>query len=610
MSRGRRVLAMGYRSLGSSRPIRALKDEGRDSIEKNLTFAGFLVLDCPLKPDSRAVINEIKSSDHRVVMITGDAVLTAAEVARQVGIIPTAKVEGIHETYWLQQIGGDDGNSRSEDPLSNFGFVPLVSQIEVNGGHHNSFLPFLDNSDKLAAMVEGCTASFCLTGDMLVKVATAAFSGGGSDSIGSAQELRRANASVAQMSEKTILLHPRSQEVLKKLVQVVSVFARHSPHQKEAVVAAFNLSGHYTLYCGDGTNDTPSLKRAHVGISIINAPGAESKQRQANVSLSRLKADNKKGRKAQKQGKKVKDESSSRARSVEESLRLLREAQEEIDCAELGDASIASPFTSKQVSIICCKHVLQQGRCTLVTMLQIYKILGINCLVNAMVLSILSLKGVKQGDRQLTILGTIVAALFFFVTRAKPLETLSAQRPSPSVLCSHALLSITLQFSIHFIAIIVACSAALAFVDPYDPSIVADGPFNPNVLNTCTFMLTALATINTFAVNYRGRPFTENLRENKLMMRSLMACYTALLLCAFEAFPPLNDLLQLSSFPDITKQVAAAAGDSGSEELAVNEWLSSILRVVDFPAFMCTLMLADTALSFLVERTIIRIFKC
>lgn len=169
-----------------------------------------------------------------------------------------------------------------------------------------------------------------------------------------------------------------------------------------------------------------------------------------------------------------------------------------------------------------------QGRCTLVTMLQIYKILGINCLVNAMVLSTLSIHGAKQvtlgelimlnglesfianqllfsfyltmqGDRQLTVLGVVVAALFFFVTRAKPIDALSKARPPPSVLCPHALLSIALQFAIHFGAILLACRASLAFVDPFDPSIVADGPFNPNVLNTCTFMLTVLSTINTFA---------------------------------------------------------------------------------------------------------------
>lgn len=45
-----------------------------------------------------------------------------------------------------------------------------------------------------------------------------------------------------------------------------------------------------------------------------------------------------------------------------EALRLLAEAEELIDQVELGDASVASPFTSRQVSIVCCKKVLVQVR--------------------------------------------------------------------------------------------------------------------------------------------------------------------------------------------------------------------------------------------------------
>lgn len=296
---------------------------------------------------------------------------------------------------------------------------------------------------------------------------------------------------------------------------------------------------------------------------------------------------------------------------MEESVRLLHEAQEEIDQVELGDASVASPFTSRQVSITCCKNVLQQGRCTLVTMLQIYKILGINCLVNAMVLSTLFLHGVKQGDRQLTVLGIVVAALFLFVTRGKPLPTLSAVRPPASVLCPHTLLSIALQFAIHFGTILVATNAALSFVDPYDPSTIPDGPFNPNVLNTCTFMLTVLSTINTFAVNYRGRPFMEDLRENKLLVRSLLACYVCLFLCAYEAFPPLNDLLQLSSFPSTTlaTNVSVIEDDWLISVMDNGNILPAIVRTLGFPTFMVFLMAIDTLLSFSAEMAILRIFE-
>jgi manganese-transporting P-type ATPase len=300
--------------------------------------------------------------------------------------------------------------------------------------------------------------------------------------------------------EKNLLMSSPAQDVLQMIVPIISVFARHAPHQKEAVVTALNRGGYHTLMCGDGTNDVGALKRAHVGISIISAPNVEKKQRAANATIAKVKAEKKvdpvTGTNSDKKSKKkyATATSSSRSTIFEESVRQLRQAQDELDQVELGDASVAAPFTSRAVSIKCCKDVIQQGRCTLVTMLQIYKILGINCLVNAFVLSELFLHGVKQGDRQLTILGIAVAALFFFVTRAEPLPTLSPTQPPASVLCSEALISIAGQCMIHIAAILITTECALSYVDPFDPSLVPDGTFNPNVLNTCTFLMTCVAT--------------------------------------------------------------------------------------------------------------------
>ena len=396
MSRGRRVLAMGYRRVGNTQKLEECKKKGRDDIERNLIFAGFVVLDCPLKPGTKHVMNELCASNHKVAMITGDAILTAVEVARQIEMVPRSEK---HKVYRIQR-KQKSTETTSDDVLSLFEAVDMGTD---NGGRlsHKEF----------ARVKEMGEASFCLTGDCSVDIATLTMSSG-------------SNGSIDTKDEKALLLDPRVQRALLDLVPLVSVFARHAPYQKEAVLAALNHAGHTTLMVGDGTNDVGALKRAHVGISIVSAPQVEAKQREASESINRSK----KGKKSKK----------SSVSSLAESLKQMQEAQNELDHVELGDASVAAPFTARSSTIKCVKDVIQQGRCTLVTMLQIYKILGINCLVNAMVLSRLFLHGVKQGDRQLTILGIAVAALFYFVTRAEPLPDLSPSRPPSSVLCLEA----------------------------------------------------------------------------------------------------------------------------------------------------------------------------
>ena len=46
--------------------------------------AGFAVFQCPLKPDSEPALAALAASSHRLVMITGDAPLTAVYAASKV----------------------------------------------------------------------------------------------------------------------------------------------------------------------------------------------------------------------------------------------------------------------------------------------------------------------------------------------------------------------------------------------------------------------------------------------------------------------------------------------------------------------------------------------
>ena len=100
---------------------------------------------------------------------------------------------------------------------------------------------------------------------------------------------------------------------------------------------------------------------------------------------------------------------------------------------EQGEAWIAAPFTYKYQSIKSVLTILKQGRSTLVTTIQMYKVLALNWLLNAFSLSILYFAGVKQSDYQSSMIALIVWVYFFGITRVKPLKKLEPYQPPNSI---------------------------------------------------------------------------------------------------------------------------------------------------------------------------------
>lgn len=82
-----RVIALAQRQLAPEESSAAeMRGMARSDAEARLQLVGFAVLSCPLKPESAPALQQLRGASHQLVMITGDAALTACHAAAELGI--------------------------------------------------------------------------------------------------------------------------------------------------------------------------------------------------------------------------------------------------------------------------------------------------------------------------------------------------------------------------------------------------------------------------------------------------------------------------------------------------------------------------------------------
>ncbi|XP_024522453.1 probable manganese-transporting ATPase PDR2 isoform X2 [Selaginella moellendorffii] len=333
---------------------------------------------------------------------------------------------------------------------------------------------------------------------------------------------------------------------LEPVLPFVKVYARVAPDHKELILITLKDVGRTTLMCGDGTNDVGALKQAHVGVALLNAvevPGKSPSASSSTVKRQRAPTSSQTSRP---------NSAASRAEQQKQKLKQMMDEMNSDDgrsapVVRLGDASMASAFTAKHASVQPTADIIRQGRSTLVTTLQMFKILGLNCLSTAYVLSVMYLDGVKLGDVQATISGLFTAAFFLFISNARPLSTLSAQRPHPNIFSAYVIISMLGQFAMHLCFLVSVVRAAESYMP--EECVEPDSDFTPNLVNTVSYMANMMIQVATFAVNYIGHPFNQSIRENKPFFYALTAAALFFTTISSDLLRDLNDWLRLVPLP-------------------------------------------------------------
>ena len=283
---GMRVLALAAKPLprtpGKSTSSVTASLERTDA-ESGLIFCGFLVAASPLKTDSERAVKELRAAEVRVLMITGDAPLTAAAVARQLGL-----AGGLGAVYVLdvdEEAGGLVGGTGEA----------LACRLVLAAG------------TGVATPTPGAPAIFSgLAVDVAPRIGEALAALSGQGGVGDEPLVCVTGRALSAVERAG------GPGALSAVCGIALVFARVSPAQKAQVIAvlegegvieadAFVTSGSggsgggakkplkkskvwITAMVGDGSNDTGALKRATVGLAVISNPELERRYDAARLT--------------------------------------------------------------------------------------------------------------------------------------------------------------------------------------------------------------------------------------------------------------------------------------------------------------------------------------
>ncbi|KAJ6656844.1 hypothetical protein lerEdw1_003175 [Lerista edwardsae] len=186
----------------------------RSSVESGMLFLGFLVMKNVLKAETAPVIHSLRNAEIRTVMVTGDNMLTAVNVARSCRMVEAK-----------EQVVFVSAAPPSHDKPAALRFIPSDRPTEQLEGSYQEERDFLQQH----------------------------------------------SCHLALNGKSFAVLVEHFPDLLPKILLQANIFARMSPDQKTLLVRSLQDLNYCVGMCGDGANDCGALKAADVGISLSEA---------------------------------------------------------------------------------------------------------------------------------------------------------------------------------------------------------------------------------------------------------------------------------------------------------------------------------------------------
>eukprot|EP00930_Biecheleria_cincta_P038547 TRINITY_DN26478_c0_g1_i1.p1 TRINITY_DN26478_c0_g1~~TRINITY_DN26478_c0_g1_i1.p1 ORF type:complete len:1488 (+),score=365.22 TRINITY_DN26478_c0_g1_i1:27-4466(+) len=617
--RGLRVLALAYRILPDSLGAKLSREE----VECELSFAGFIAFECLSRFDSALVVGALRESDHKVAMLTGDSPLTALHIAKTCnitdgalpGLLLSTSSEGKPE--WVVA-NGDRRGERQEVKADNLGelaksftLMATGDALEVAVAELPELWSSVDEIRVFARMTPQGKAN--VISELQKQSRHVLMCGDGGNDVGA---LKQADVGLALLAGYGNVNTTDSNEVPAELedesqeqVEVVGgkKGAEEALNDRDKEIAKRNKKQQKArqAYLWEKQKELQALQKVWLEEEMEaraqqGQTGIMSQAGAVKASLGRLTEELKA---AMKEYDKThgnvydQDDGKDKKQDMEAKVNEMKEALTSADAGGLpmvrpGDASIAAPFTSKAPSVKNCVDLIRQGRCTLLSALQQQQIMMLNCIINAYVLSALSLEGSRTSERQMMGSHWLLTTASLAFAYASPCDRMHPVRPLRSLFHPAVFVSMLGQAAIHLFCMVVAVRMARAAMEEGSPERMEGWtgptlkdvsefwkreklkrrgliekeeeeqdwtamamamwtqPFLPNLMNTVVFLVETAQTVAILFVNYKGQPWMKGVTENRALFLSVFLVAGSVAAAAWEFQPQLNALIHLSPFPN------------------------------------------------------------